>query len=220
MATRLLVSNPTTGWVHKHCVFKLLEFKADPRYDVTIMLPTHRPFENNLHHIAREFVEGDWDYWLSFDADNPPFGNPLELCELGLDFVGCPTPVYHYDTSRPGQRGERPMYLNAYEYVPEKDAWGEWKDKRGLQEVDAVGTGCFMASREIITKMMDLYRGSDGIFARTTDEWGRVEKGNDLAFCERAQIAGFKIHAHFDYLCRHFHELELLETHRAYMEME
>jgi len=195
--------------MHKHVVFSLLKLQTDPRYNLRIILPTHKPFENNLHHIIRDFLDGGEDYWLSIDSDNPPMNNPLDLVEYDLDIVGLPTPVWHFTGEKPG---ERPIYWNAYRYVPEEDAYGEYDPKEGLQRVDAIGTGCFMVARRVFENE----QMQKGPFLRTTYPDGRVEKGNDIAFCERARQEGFSIHAHFDYPCMHFNELELNEVVRAF----
>jgi hypothetical protein len=46
-----------------------------------------------------------------------------------------------------------------------------------------------------------------------------VERGNDIAFCERATKQGFEIFAHYNYRCQHFNEIELHEVARAFHEM-
>jgi len=206
---RVLISIPNQGWVHKHVAFTLLGIQADRRYDTTVILPTHSPFENNLHHILVDFLAGGYDFWLTIDADNPPINNPLDLVELRKDIIGCPTPVWHWT----GQKaGERPIYWNAYQAVPEAGAYREWPDKAGLQRVDAVGTGCMLMSRRVFVP--HLMR--EAPFLRTTKIDGRVEKGNDIAFCERATAHGLEIWAHFGYPCRHFNEVELTEVITAF----
>jgi GT2 family glycosyltransferase len=205
----ILVSVPNTGYVHKHVAFALLKLQKDSRYDLTIIMPTHNPFENNLHHIVKDFLAGGYDYWLSFDSDNPPMNNPLNLVEFGRDIIGCPTPVWHFDGKH---KGDRPIYWNAYDYVPEKDAYKEHGLKEGLQKVDAIGTGCFLIARRVFLNE----EMQKGVFTRKLYPDGRVEKGNDISFCERAREQGFEIYSHYDYPCMHFNELELNEVVRAF----
>ena len=145
---KVFVTVPTTGWVHKRVAYTLLRLQLDQRYKLRIMLPTHVPFENNLHHCRKDFLRNGEDYWLSIDADNPPINNPLDLVELGLPLVGFPTPVWHNTGN-----GERPIYWNVYKKHGE--AYKEWPDKKGLQRVDAVGTGCFIVSRPLMQHMKD-----------------------------------------------------------------
>ncbi len=67
----VLVSVPNTGWIHKQVILALLRLQADPRYRLRIILPTHNPFENNLHHIIKEWIEESReDFWLTIDSDN------------------------------------------------------------------------------------------------------------------------------------------------------
>jgi len=84
---KILISIPNTGYIHKHCVFALLKLQKDTRFNLTFILPTHNPYENNLHHIVKDFLTGDYDYWLSFDSDNPPINNPLDLVGLDKDII-------------------------------------------------------------------------------------------------------------------------------------
>lgn len=178
---------------------RLLMLQTDRRYGTTFWLPTRRPYENNQHHIIVDLLKGDWEYWLSIDADNPPMNNPLDLVELGLDFVGLPTPIWC--------GGVPPIYWNAYSWHQEKMAYKPFQDCAGLQEVDAVGSGCFVASRRVF-EHPSMQRGC---FSRTLREDGTVEYGNDMAFCQRAKRAGFSIHCHFGYPCRHFSEVDMHE---------
>lgn len=208
---KILVSIPNTGNIHKSCVFALLKLQQDPRYNLTIILPTHSPYENNLHHIVVDFIKGDYDFWLSFDSDNPPMNNPLDLIEYDRDIIGCPTPVFHFD-GRNKQKGERPVYWNAYDYVKEKDAYKEHEIKQGLQKVDAIGTGCFLISKRVFLNP-EMQKGS---FNRSYYRDGRVHKGNDIMFCERARKQNFEIFAHYDYPCQHFNNLELNEIVSAF----
>ena len=92
-----------------------------------------------------EFLEGDCEFWLSIDDDNPPGlqKNPLDLCAESLDVVGFPTPIYHWT----GKEGERPFVYNAY--VRAEGGYKEFPTKSGLQEVDAVGFGMVLFHRRV-----------------------------------------------------------------------
>jgi GT2 family glycosyltransferase len=206
---KVLISFPNTGWIHKLVFMVGVKLLSDRRYDSKIIVPTHNPYENNLHHIVNDFVAGGYDYWLNIDADNPPMNNPLDLIELDKDIIGCPTPVYHFTDK---VKGERPWYENAYKYSPRDDAYLEWPNKVGLQRVDAVGTGCMLMARRVF----DHPEMRKGAFTRKLNPDGTVDRGNDISFCERARENGFKIWAHYDYRCQHFNELEMHEVIRAF----
>lgn len=202
---RVLVTVPTTGWIHKHSAFALLKLQLDRRFKLRILLPTHRPFENNLHHIVNDFMAGDEDCWLSFDADNPPIGNPLDLVLYDKDVIGCPTPIWHND-----KPGDRPYCFSAFDGAP--GGYREHPPGGGLQRVDAVGTGCFLVARRVFEDP-EMRKAP---FQRTYHEDGTVDKGNDIAFCERARARGFEIWCHYGYPCRHFNEIEITEIYQAF----
>ena len=81
----------------------------------------------------------------------------------------------------------------------------------GLQEVDAVGSGCFLVSRRV---MYDLRFKEP--FMRQWNREGLVEKGCDFSFCDKVKAAGYKVWANYDYPCRHFNEIELTEIIQAF----
>jgi len=203
---KVLVSIPNTGMIHKlvsQCAMRLL---GDGRHEVRIIQPTWRPYEHNLNRIVRDIREQDVDYWLNIDSDNPPIRNPLDLVDLDLDLVGCPTPVYH------DQARGTPIYFNAMDWDESGEGWRPHAVPDGLQEVDAVGTGCFVAARRTV---LALKRP----FARTTDQDGIVEYGPDYNWCRRLKREGFKVWAHFDYPCRHFHTVDLMDLAQRFGEV-
>lgn len=208
---KIFVTVPTSKafpWIHKCLVPKLLLLMQDTRYPLNFIFPSHNPYENNLNHIVKDFISNDCDFWLNIDNDNPPLNNPLDLIEYNRDIMGLPTPVWHNNNIK----GERFLYYNAYDYVPEKDAYKEHLPRTGLQKVDAIGTGCF-----IVAKRVFLYpEMQKGAFLRKYYPDGTVWKGNDLSFSERATACGFEIFTHYDYLCMHFNNLELNEIVQAF----
>jgi len=208
---KILISIPNQHWIHKTVGHKEHFLLRDKRYETRIIKPSHKPYVNNLHHIVLDVLNGGYDYWLNIDADNPPTNNPLDLVELDKDVIGCPTPIWHFTD----KVNERPYYFNAYDYASELDAYREHQPATGLQAVDAVGTGCVLFSRRVFENE----HMQKGCFHRTWNDDGTMNKGNDIAFCERARSCGFQIFAHFDYLCDHFTELSMLEMIRAFHQM-
>jgi len=209
---KVLVSIPNQHWIHKLVIHKALLLLQDKRYSVRLIMPSHKPYVNNLHHIVNDFMDGGYDFWLNVDADNPPINNPLDLVLLDKDIIGLPTPIWHFTSEK---KGERPVYWNAYDYAPEHKAYSEHSNRDGLQEVDAVGTGCLLISRRVF-QHPEMRKAP---FARKWNENGTVDKGNDISFCERAKENGFKIYCHFDYHCDHMSELSMNEMVRAFREL-
>jgi hypothetical protein len=192
------------GWLHKLVHFAIIKILSDGRYSIRHDCPTHSPYVNNLHHCMNDFLNSGENYWLSMDTDNPPTNNPLDLVEMDLDLIGFPTPVWHNSVP-----GDRPWYFNALDvkgdgYIPHEPC-------KGLQEVDAIGSGCFLVSRRVILELKDQQP-----FMRTWNRNGTVEVGGDYSFCRKVKAAGFHIWTHYDYICHHFNEVSLLEVIGAF----
>ena len=210
----ILISIPNLHWIHKTVSYREYYLLADKRYRVEVITPSNKPYVNNLHHIVKDVLSNNFDYWLNIDADNPPTNNPLDLIELDKDIIGCPTPIWHF-TGEKNKIGERPYYFNTYDYDSSVNAYREHQPQKGLQKVDAVGTGCILIARRVFeNKFMQ-----QGCFQRKWNKDGTMDKGNDISFCERARTQGFNIYAHYNYICDHFTELSLLEVIRAFYQM-
>lgn len=194
---------PCVDNMSRHVVYRLLQLQADERYQLDFCFPSFVPSEASRSHALGAFLEGEYDFWLSIDADNPPSRNPLDLVELDLDLVGCPTPVWQYS----GDPGLPTLIWNVYRVDAEGNHLPYILGK-GLQRVDAIGTGCFLAARRVFTHC-DLIQGP---FARHWSEDGTIALGSDLALCERVRAANYEIWVHWDHLCSHYSPIDLLEV--------
>jgi hypothetical protein len=194
--------------VHKHVMFAFIKILGDKRHRVRADAPTHSPYVNNLHHCMKDFLDGGEDYWLSMDDDNPPRKNPLDLIELDCDLIGLPTPVWHSAV-----KGDRPYYFNAMDRVPE--GFKPHEPCEGLQEVDAIGSGCFIVARRVMLALRD-----DQPFARQWNADGTVHIGGDFSFCDKVKAKGYRIWAHYGYPCDHFNTLSLLEVIESFQAMK
>jgi len=201
---KVLISVPNgDGWTHKTVSFAVVRMLQDSRVESQYIAPTHSPYENNLHKIRIDFLSGDFDYWINIDSDNPPINNPLDLVFLQKDIIGCVTPVWANI-----KEGDYPIYWNALDSVGE-EGWRPHRECTGLQEVDAIGSGCMVLSRKIMETL-------PAPFQRIFHGDGTVDIGCDYAFCRRAKRLGFKVYAHYDYPCHHFNELDLCEIIKAF----
>ncbi len=192
------------GWVHKHVHFAVCRMLGDGRFRIRHDCPTHSPYVHNLHKCMYDFLDGGEGYWLSMDDDNPPTRNPLDLIEYDCDLIGCPTPVWHSAVE-----GDRPWYFNALDRKP--DGYVPHEPCEGLQEVDAIGSGCFLVARRVMMALKDQQP-----FMRQWGEDGLVELGGDYSFCRKVKAAGFKVWAHYDFPCQHFNEIEVGEAIQAF----
>jgi hypothetical protein len=178
---------------------------GDTRYKVTIITPTHNPYEHNLNRIRKDFLEGSFSYWLNIDADNPPINNPLDLIAYEKDVIALPTPQWHL-TVEEARKNSYPVFLNCMDVHGE--GWKEHADKQGLQEIGACGSGCMLIARHVVEHTPP--------FSRVYDSDGIVTVGADFNWCRDVKTAGYKIWAHYEYFCRHFKEVDMLETSEGF----
>lgn len=199
---QLLLALPHEGWLH-HALFKFL-LETIPKSGVTLQMEAKRPLEYTRNLIIKTFLEHEHlTHLVMIDADTIPLKNPLELAALDLDVVGCPTPIFKWDEAT-FRRGGYPFSWNAFDWDPACNAWRQHMPRKGLQEVDAVGTGCVVIARRVLD-------GMPHPFEREWDEKGLVTIGSDMLFCRKIKEAGWRCWAHYDYRCRHVKEMELLD---------
>jgi len=213
---KVLVTVPQTGWIHTEVCSTLLRMMASPVDNVgeiVIEFPGHRPIEASRSHTACKVRDGDYDWWVSIDDDNPPIKNPLELIQYDKDYIGLPTPCIStgngkanaamwnvweaYDfgcpLDKPIRRDSTHDELPAYKTI---------SPGVGLQQVGAVGTGSFVLRASILKDIPDP-------FCSVYDPQGRLICGSDLWFCRRLREKGFDIWTHWGYPCQHIKETDL-----------
>ena len=196
--SKILVAVFNTGSIRIELSAFLIHLSHDDRYLVKIIFPNNKPYEHSINLTIRdEFLKGDYDYFLMIDHDNPPLKNPLDLVDLDKDVIACPTPQWNMKDPN------FPIYWVAV--TKDGEEYREYKNKEGLQEVDAVGSGCLLIARRVLKKVKCP-------FVRIWNEDGVVTKGVDFNFCEKAKNEGFKIYTHYDYPCSHFKELNLIDV--------
>ena len=148
---------------------------------------------DNRNIITKRFLESDCDYLLMVDSDNPPIRNPIDLVDLDLDVVACPTPMFT----------EGVIKINCFDKI-ESGYMSKVYEGKDLFECDRVGSGCILIARRVLEKIKCP-------FAPKLDEDGIVVESEDMNFSFRAKEAGFKVWGHWDHLCNHFKEVNLLD---------
>lgn len=193
--TKIKIALPNEGWLHKGLFGSVIQMSHDPRYEMSIEVPSDSPIEKNRLNIVEDFLEDDkdFDYLLMIDSDNPPKRNPLDLVQLDKDIIGCPTPTvqggnYHYAVydDMPTE-GMSPV-------PPER--------QQAVQKVDVVGTGCILIARRVLEEL-------DNPFSPIWEDGHRT--GEDVSFCRKARDKGFNVWAHWDYTANHVKERNLAE---------
>ena len=202
---RVLLSLPHMGSTHVATVTAVENMMlGDQRVELQVVRPMAVPIENNLNQVIKKFLEGDWDYWINLDNDQAPLQNPIDLVFLDKDVIGLPTPAVKF-----GQPGwASPFFWSVYAWDQDAQRYKTYvykPDQGPIQEVDAVGAGCWVVARRVLEAVSQP-------MLREYDEYGIVKQGIDLAFCTKVRAQGFKIYAHYEYLCRHFKEVDLYEV--------
>ena len=193
---KVLVAVCNEGWIRPEVATACYQISSDQRVSSKIYFPSVKTYENNLSQVALKVKKEGWDYLLIIDADNPPQRNPIDLIALNLDVVALPTPQWN-------DIDPYPIYWVAMDRV--KGGYNQHENRVGLQEVDAVGSGCVLIKRKVLESL-------EAPFTRKWNKDGTMDMGVDFHFCEQAKAKGFRIWAHYDYICDHFKELSLLKV--------
>lgn len=208
MKPKVLIAIPNgDSKIYKQVVFTVIKMLQDERVKAKLTMPSFRPTIECRHRVMYEFLEGDHDFLISIDSDNPPAKSLISLILLNLDIIGCPTPIWM--GTKKGSN--MPIYWNAMDKYPDGYRPHQPKNPNGIEEVDAVGTGCIIIARRVLEALKDSKPFDDQL-----DERGLRYRGHDFRFCEKAKEAGFKIYAHYGYLCLHFATLEMVNVMRSY----
>ncbi len=187
---KILIATPNLGWIRREVMNALFNIKEDDRYEKEMMQPIVVPYELNVNQIiSNTFLPGDYDFLLLIDADNPPHRNPLDLVALNKDIIGLPTPT----------RSGESKYFNVMTKVD--NGFIPNQPSQGLQEVDAVGSGCMLIRRDVLEKFDFTPEWMDGLRRRT----------GDFNLCTKVRENGGKVYAHWSYLCSHIKEGDILE---------
>lgn len=207
------VTFPNVHMIHAEVSQVSNNIVLDKRYRIVPDYPAERPYVANLNKCVQRFLDNGCDFWLSMDDDNPPQANPLDLIKYDKDIMGLPTPIFRPDLMN---IHGRPWYFNAYQYNGAVDAYHEWPVRKGLQHVDAIGTGCFLIARRVFESHKRL---REAPFMRHWTKEGVTTRGNDISFSDRARRCGCEIWAHFDYLCNHHKRISMLWLIESVSEM-
>ena len=177
------------------------------RFEFQLFFPSGRPIPNNRNRIVKKFLAGDWDYLFMLDDDNFPIKNPFSMLDRNVDVVaGC----------YPGA-DDRGIHFHVYDIIEGTNAFKfvSPEKREGLQQVDAIATGCMLIKRNVLEKMKkkklipfeDLFDG-DGILLNN----------EDMAFCMKCKKLGVRVHADWNILCDHIKEVSLLDVIRLILE--
>jgi len=198
--TKVQLVAPNEGQIATELMLMLMNLIYDGRYDLHFSFPMYAPISHARNRIAREFLaaEQHFDYLLMIDSDVAPSRNPLDLVEDDLDVAGYIYPIWKADQ----EPGHEVMWC--------VEPLGELVVGQGLVEVAAIGTGCVMIARRVLE-----HPAMRAPFTERFDEDGLLQRGEDLAFCDRARAAGFRVWADLGAKCSHQKLIDLRQVGRA-----
>ena len=191
-----MVSVLNQGWIRPELSSLVGVMKADTRAQVDVAYCNLRPSENNRNNTVKIALEKGYDFLISIDHDTIPLNNPVDLAMLDLDVVGFAYPQWNMADP------DFPIYFLGMDKVP--GGYTEHKDRVGLQEVDAVGSGALCVSRRVMEAVREP-------FMRKWQD-GFAVSGLDFYFCEKAKAAGFRVWCHYGYVADHIKEVSLLDV--------
>ena len=179
------------GWIHASICIQLPRWIKDCPYEVYFESSNARPIENNRNQIVQRFLKSECTHLLQLDNDTVPTRNPLELVEYKKDIISCPVPIY-----------DQVAFLNVFRLTQEQSLQPLNIEEKGLIQIDATGTGCIMCSRRVLETI-------EKPFERQYDNNGIETLGLDLFFSQKANSANFEIFTHFEYIGKHYKEIDL-----------
>lgn len=192
---RILVAILHQGYIRPELASLVGIMKGDSRAVVDVIYSNQKPSENNRNLTCQLALDKGYDYFITIDHDIVPLKTPIDLVFMGLDVVGFACPQYNMSDPK------FPIYLVGMDKVV--DGYKEHKNRQGLQQVDAVGSGCLCLSHRVLQAIK-------APFVRKWKDDGIAETGLDFYFCEKAIAKGFKVYCHYDYLADHMKEVSLL----------
>jgi len=166
--------------------------KAHPDVDCGYTV-SHYSVSDMRNRIVAAFIESGRQWLVMVDDDAyPKRGTIHDLCIPGKDIVAATVFVFAADVmlTTAKARNWKTSGLRSMGLDPDKD--------HGLLEVAAIGSAAMAIHRRVLT-----HPQMNGPFFFQTDTQGRINKGSDLCFCERAGELGFRTWWHRDVIFQH-----------------
>lgn len=191
-----------------------------------LFTPMEIPHDNNRNYIVQEFLKKDgsdgqplMEWLLMFDSDITPPRTILDMVKNGKNVCSGLICAQKYGVRKPiALTWIEGADLDKYNIVTREGSTEPVKQKRPgyyylghkdneLQRVDATGTGCLMIHRSVLERMREAMKSwppeQQGWFRFHYDHEGRVIKGEDIDFCEKAKALGEEIWFDARQVCLH-----------------
>lgn len=168
---------PNTGHLRTELVDWLMRQKA------AIFMPQAKPHDHCRNIIVNEFLKTDCEWLLMVDSDVVPPMNVLDMIDNNV-----PVCSAYVCTFSNGELVPVGMTKTENGYCHNFD-----KTEKGLNKVDAVGTGCILIRRDVFDKLGKPY-------FKFVYEDGLLINGEDFDFSERVGEVYFDTR----YVCKHY----------------
>jgi GT2 family glycosyltransferase len=188
---RIFVAIPTlNGYVYHEQALALFQWMRCNDWMLQVKyFPFLRPVDSARNAIVKTFLGEYCDYLLCIDYDIVPPPDCLgKLLSADKDVIAPVCFVLKPDDN--GLQAPMPMSMRR-----DKDGYRPHYGS-GVEEVDIVTGGIFLVKREVLEKIKRP-------FHFTYHDDGTVEYGEDFAFSQNVQKAGFKVWTHYGLLCKH-----------------
>jgi len=204
----IAVLNPD-GKIHVQLANRLLQIVGDchirKEWEPTIQFSKITGVDYNRNKIVKNFLETKCKWLLMVDHDNPPLNNPLNLIKFNKDIMALPTMMWRGVDAPDGNEG---VAFNVYRKIKVGFKTFVYDGKNKLFQADRVGTGCILIKRSALLRMKD----KAPFLSKVDKKSGIRTQGEDIFFSDKAKKEGLKIWGHWDYVCSHYKEVDLLDV--------
>jgi hypothetical protein len=182
----ILIAIPTaTGNISAKLVQDL--FYLDKPFPVGLAFVSRTMIDVARNKLAIQAIEHKFDYLFFVDDDMTISKDTLaKLIEADKDIIGG-VYISRHDQMPCVFEAKKEGNVTLYRTLNKID---------GIQEVDAMGTGCMLIKREVLIEMAKKHDTSMFEFAKEFVNGVLNQKGEDVIFCERAKELGFEVWAH------------------------
>ncbi|MFL6313713.1 MAG: hypothetical protein ACJ71W_16570 [Terriglobales bacterium] len=192
-------------WIHPNLMLALVrmplwQMETGSALSVsTIMGCT--PVAAARNHAVENMLNMGIEWLLQIDNDTVPPPNLLQVLDHVGDrkIVGFPTPMEYEDGK---------TCFNLGKIVGSNSSELQKSIPAGWSKVDAVGSGCLLVHRDVFRAL------SDPWFEHSAEQVKkmRIYAGEDFHFCEKAREKGFEVWINSDFICRHYHTVDLYKV--------
>ena len=200
--TKIYVAIPSTdGKIYFELSLRLMDWYKQTKIPVVIVYhPFLAPIDHARNVIVSDFLRTDCTHLMMIDDDIVPTQDTLErLLVHDQLIVGAACPIVG-----PGDNNKLVTTTNAYN-LDEDKRYTAIKEGKGLQRVNAVGTGCMMIKREVFDRI------PPAPFVTEYNSDGIKFRSEDLNFCFQAESSGIYIYVDFDIRCKHIKSCNILD---------